>query len=132
MSKIIPMAKWGKDHWSMLGYIETLCVDSTRGGVGEIDFRLVRRKGGPDWKSSYGTRLWGFFQSRDPKLLLRNHDDMDCLYDIESAGFVEVLSVANGFVKMTAAGSAMASLLREHKASGGMFATFRPGIKDCA
>jgi hypothetical protein len=131
----VPVKKFGKDHWSLFGYVECCCVDGSK-GVGELDPRRIRIKtktGMLAWKEQYGSRLSGFFdfaERSDPKkaeeagLQLLNHDDLDCLDDLEEAGFVEVLSTANLFVKMTAKGSEVCGLLRAHKASGKNFSDF--------
>lgn len=136
--------RWNKDHWSLLGYLETLAVDGKE-GVGTIDHSRVRCNekrhpllsagGGVGWKQSYGTRLKGFFQfdkRADPDasaaagLQLLEHDDWDCLDDLEAAGFVEILSTVNGFFRLTKEGIEMSAVLRDHKARGCMFATFEP------
>lgn len=135
------MKDFGKDHWSLLAYIETLLVDSVHRGVGVIDKRRVRsnEKTHPmhavnanlssaiRWKPEYGTRLSGFWidgERTDPKRQLSDHDDWDCLNDLESAGLLEVLSEANGFVRLTDKGLTVAGLLRAWKAKGGVFSTF--------
>jgi hypothetical protein len=146
-----PVEKFGKDHWSLLAYVEDLCVNG-REGLGEIDPRKLRcnpathqtmycaHSSPVHWKPSYGTRLAGFFDFEDrgdPEkaiaagLQLRDHDDWDCLEDLEAAGYVEVLSLANGVVRMTKGGCEVASQLRTHKASGGHFAGFRLATESC-
>ena len=136
--------KFGKDHWSMLAYVEHCCVNG-RDGFGEIDRRRVRCNPNTNhmlagiysdvqWKLNYSTRLAGFFdfeERSDPEkaiaagLQLRDHDDWDCLNDLEAAGYIEVLSLVNGFVKMTDKGCGVAAKLRAYKVRGGQFAGFR-------
>ncbi len=125
----ISPALFGKDHWSLLAYVETRCVDDK----GKLDKRHLRcnPKGahsihavnanilGPRWEPTWGTRIKGG--------QLDQHDDWCCLEDLEAAGYVEITSAVNAFVKLTKAGVAMAALLRAHKAAGGQFATFAPG-----
>lgn len=139
-----PVHKFGKDHWSMLAYVETCCVDG-RDGHGLLDFSRVRCNpirhpllaGSAalcgSWKLNYSTRLSGFFDfadRSDPEkaiaagLMLRDHDDWDCLDDLQAAGYVEIESLANGIVKLTELGMDVAGRLRSHKASGKHFATF--------
>lgn len=137
----IKVTDFGKDHFSLLAYIETLCVDSSRGGIGELDKRRIRcnprrhplhsvanQFGGPHgWKKEWGTRLSGFFlkgDKRDEKRRLGSHDDWDCMDDLEKAGLIEIISEANGYVKLTDKGIVVAGRLREWKAKGGVFATF--------
>lgn len=138
-----PVAKYGKDHWSLLAYVENCCVNGQE-GIGEIDRRRVRCNPNtrpmlagvqnPQWKLNYSTRLadlFDFEDRTDPEkaiaagLQLRDHDDWDCLEDLEAAGYVEVLSLVNGFVKMTENGCGVTAKLRAHKAAGGQFAGFR-------
>lgn len=137
--KIVRPGDFGKDHWSTFAYIETLCVDSANKGVGTIDKRRMRsnEKTHPlhavnvpvgKWKPSYGTRLAGYWDSmgkETPARILKSHDDWNCLNDLEKAGLIEVISEANGFVKMTSKGMKVAAELRAYKAGGGMFSGFR-------
>lgn len=135
----VSIERFGKDHWSLLAYIETCCVDSAQEGIGTLDNRRMRchpkhpkqhivvHGAGGGWQESYGTRLRGFFgpdNQTHPEHRLPDHDDWDCLDDIEAAGLVEVLNVANGFVRMTPAGIEVAAALRKHKALGGTLASF--------
>lgn len=139
--KTVKPGDFGKDHWSLLGYLETLCVDSINQGVGSIDKRRVRCNpkrhplhavnanfGVGGWKPEYGTRLSGFWtdgDKTDPKRQIKSHDDYDCLNDLEAAGFVEVISEANGYVRMTKLGQTVAGDLRRHKAAGGYFSNYK-------
>lgn len=138
-----PVDKFGKDHWSALAYVESCCVDGDK-GLGHLDPRRMRcnqevhaalaAPAQPRWDAAYSTRLAGFFDFPErglPEraiaagLMLHGHDDWDCLDDLEAAGFVEVVSLANSLVKMTDVGSKAAAALRAHKAKGGQFAGFR-------
>jgi hypothetical protein len=135
---------FGKDHWSMLAYVETCCVDGDN-GHGRLHLSRVRCNprrhplmasaavGDVRWKLSYSTRLRGFFEfdgRSDPEkaiaagLMLADHDDWDCLEDLQSAGYVEIVSMANGAVRMTGPGLVVAAQLRAHKCSGQQYATF--------
>ena len=71
------------------------------------------------WKPSHSTRL------RD-NMIIDGHDDWDCLDDLDDAGLVEIISLINGFVRMTDYGLAITALLRKHKASGGKYRDFVP------
>jgi hypothetical protein len=141
----IAVESWGKDHWSLLAYVETLCVDSRKKGVGEIDNRRMRtneethpllcsgllvRKGLNAWKSEYGTRLAGYFgiDENVASKQLPDHDDWDAIDDLEHAGLIEILSLANGLVRMTDKGKTVSAALRSFKSSGGNFADFRVAV----
>jgi hypothetical protein len=136
--KTIPIEKFGKDHWSLLAFIECLCVDNN-GNVDDANKMrmrcneqthpqyLVRPRGGL-WSPKYGTRLKGFFDKYDPKLQLPKHDDWNCVEDLEAGGLVKRIGTGiNPVFELTIIGKAIATKLREHKASGGMFATFNLG-----
>lgn len=136
----IPMKDFGKDHWSTLAYVETLCVESSQKGVGTLDWKHVRvnennhplqainfRTTHVAWKRDFGSMLRGYFRpdgSVNTRRRRGDHDDIDCLDDLEQEGLIELLSMANGFVKLTDKGRRISGLLREHKSKGGSFATF--------
>ena len=142
MTEHVAVERFGKDHWSLLAYVETRCVDG-KGGVGSLVPAHLR--GNPathpllanylptGWKQSYSTRLKGFFQypgRGDPAraiadgFMVDGHDDWDCLDDLEAAGYLEVLSLSNPAVQLTPLGIEVAAKLRKHKAQGGLFASF--------
>jgi hypothetical protein len=139
--KSVRIEDWGKDHWSLLAYLETLCVDSHLKGVGTLDKRRMRCNGKRHpmhdvnknmgvgaWSPDYGSRLAGFWDSMGkmvPERQIKSHDDWDCLNDIEKAGLIEVISEANGFVKLTEKGMKIVGELRSYKAKGGMYSGFR-------
>ena len=135
----VKIAEFGKDHWSLFGYLETCTVDlhpSTPGG-GEFNHERIRinsgrhapvnrRRSGPDWKPSYGSRLCGYFDAEDPALQLPWHDDWDCVEDMEREDLLRIVNYVNGFFILTPLGLNVASALRRHKTNGGMFADFNP------
>jgi len=135
---MVNVKDFGKDHWSLLAYVEDCCVNSQE-GTGELDRLRMRCNSerhpllvafrGPmgKWQESYGTRLKGYWKEDGTENLKRklcSHDDWDCLDDLDDNGFIETLSMVNGLVVMTEMGLGVASKLREHKAEGGMFANF--------
>lgn len=132
----IEPSDFGKDHWSLLAYVETCCVDGN-GGIGTLDGRRLRchterhpllSQSHASWKPSYGTRLsryWPNGKTPDPTRLLEHHDDFDCLDDLAQAGLLTIHSLVNGFVTMTELGQRVAGALRAHKATGQPFATFQ-------
>ena len=139
-----PVEKYGKDHWSLLAYIECLCVDGTK-GVGKIDMRKMRcneqihpllvGNSNVKWREDYCTRLAGFFDYEHRNdigkcfaegFLLKGHDDWCCLEDLHDAGIIEIITLENGFVKMTEFGCDVAAKLRRFKALGkGNYADFK-------
>jgi len=123
-TKNIPMKKWGKDHWSVLAYIECRCVDNK----GQIDRRHLRvdPKRHPDlahveWDEDVPTILAK--GEKKPK-----HDDIDCIEDLEKEGIVKWLGTGiNPVFELTDFGLQISSNLRKHKSKGGNFASFRNG-----
>jgi hypothetical protein len=99
----VPMARWGKDHWTTFAYVETRWVDY--GGMLNHDQMRCDRKRHPAFFAArprafgadndgakYETRLkteqpvdgrWGF-------VALFGHDDYDCLADAIREGLIEV------------------------------------------
>lgn len=129
MSKTISITEWGKDHWSLLGYFQTLVMDargSTNGrSVGQIQYRHLRvnRTTHPmvahqrDWDPAHCTRL-------KTSSALPEHDDIDCWDDMNAAGLIEMMSLPNGFVSFTKKGVLVIVALMEHKIGGGSFSEF--------
>jgi hypothetical protein len=141
-SEGIPVSRWGKDHWSLLAYVESLVVDAPD-KVGTVNRQRVRCNPGRHpllqgtrdgiWQPNYGTRLAGFFEyaqrtdltaAETAGFFLPEHDDWDCLDDLDVANLVETLSLINGKVLLTPVGSVIAAQLRLHKQQGGQFANF--------
>lgn len=123
MSEITVFAtQFGKDHWSLLAYLETCCVDLS----GEVDKRRMRCNGeehpmlnvnGFEWDPKHGTRTKGG--------VLPNHDDWHCLDDLIAAGYVDLVgTMTNPVVALTTRGATMAEQLRRHKMAGGHFHSF--------
>lgn len=136
----VPVHLFGKDHWSLVGYIGSRISSHPAGdaaGVGMMDPRNLRCN--PErhpvhaleqhrgWKSDYGTRLAGFWKDGQavPEFRLPYHDDWDCLNDLESAGLITVWSEINAFVQFTDIGLHVYGQVMEHKAAGKNFASFR-------
>lgn len=122
----VPMAQWGKDHFSTLAYIECRIVDNK----GTIDPRHLRcnpsanghraaNHFGPDVANrEYPTRLHGGTH-------LYGHDDWSCIDDIVAEGILEWHGTGlHPIFKLTECGHRICAAIRKHKAEGGMFATF--------
>jgi hypothetical protein len=140
MSNHVQPNQFGKDHWSMLAYVESVCVDGKQLNHSKMransQTHPLLNSTGLKWREDWGTRLADYFievndlwqvEPDEPKReanRLKQHDDWDCLNDLEAAGFVEVWNTTQGAVKMTDMGQMVAAQLRVHKASGGTFASF--------
>ena len=137
----ITIEKFGKDHWSLFAYIETRTVDYN-GILDKSHLRIkndVVRNSTPYpinvyWKPEYGTKLKGYFDKKDKKLQLPNHDDLDCFDDLKKAGLIKNMGtgfnpVLNHPAELTKFGISVASKLRNHKANGGYFSNFNHLLK---
>lgn len=119
---MVEMDKWSKDHWGLLAYVETRCVDF-KGKLERTHLRCNEnkhplQKGGinPPWQTDYSTRL--------KEGTIEGHDDWDCLEEMEDAGLIEIISMINGFVEITEKGIKVTHRIRKHKIKGGTFSTF--------
>ena len=118
----IPITEFGKDHWSAFAYVETRIVDHG-GVVAKQHLRCIRKRhphraheGGD--ASAYPTRLRGGRTQPD-------HDDWDCLDDLEEAGLLENAGTGmNPVFRLTNLGREVAGKLRGHKGQGGQFSEF--------
>ena len=134
-TKITPK-QFGKDHWSLLAYIETRCVDYkgvldvahlriSDPAIGMGSYHTLYNR--PKWKPEYGTRLAGYFKedgTKDETRQIKNHDDLDCIDELEEAGYIENIGTELTAYKMTKLGNQVAALLRQHKTDGKHYATF--------
>lgn len=136
--KSVPIVKWGKDHWSLLAFIECLCVDF-KGVVSDNHRRNMRCNsrrhpgygywpmGERKWNPAHGSRLKGYFDKNDPALRLGPHDDWDCVEDFEAAGVLENHGTGmNPVFALTTLGQTLVAELRRHKQNKGNFADFNP------
>jgi hypothetical protein len=118
----VPIEDFGRDHWSTFAYIETRVVDY-RGVPDKRHLRcnharhpLFAHEGGDAAK--YPTRMKLNKQ-------LFEHDDWDCLDDLEDVGLIEnVGSGVNRVYALTDLGRSAGSLLRAHKGQGGKYDDF--------
>lgn len=135
----VPIELFGKDHWSLLGYIGARIENNPTGadGIGEMDRRNLRcneerhpmHNHHDGWEPKYGTRLKGYFNNgkTNEDWQIPEHDDWDCLDDLEAAGLITVYSEINGFVGINPGrGMDIYLQLHKHKVEGGHFATFEP------
>jgi len=131
--KINKIQQFGKDHWSLFGYIGTRVADYG----GRLDLIHLRIKnpalqqnilGTMMWKPKYGTRLKGYWNkdgSINSSLLILDHDDYDCLDDLEEAKLIKSFgSGLNPVYKLTKFGAKVHSQLLLHKQAGNNFSDF--------
>lgn len=137
---MINIENFGKDHWSLFAYIESLCVDS-KDAIAQINRSRMRCNperhplldNNNTWLPTYSTRLKGFFDFPDCQnyklaceagFQVDGHDDWNCLEDLEEAGLIEITSMKNRMVMMTDKGLQVSNKMRNFKAKGGSYARF--------
>jgi len=127
----VSINQFGKNHWSLLAYIECRCVnhngklDHTHMRCNEMTHLEFRTPNHPEWEVEDGTKLKGFDKNKvDTNKFLIFHDDWNCLEDLEKEGFVKILSLKEGIVKLMKKGLRESANLRHHKVSGGCFANY--------
>jgi len=135
-AEYVPLALFGKDHWSTLAYIETRIVDHREFRIiGDPRMRTCRRcwriqnsaKGrdralvSVDGGHEYPTRLADGRQAA-------KHCDWDCMQDLIATGILATRGKPDIGKKVTITkhGFPIVAALRQHKARGGTFATFQP------
>ena len=128
MDKII-IEQFGKDHWSLLLYIETRIHNYE----GVLDICHMRIKD-PSWKPEYGTRLFGYWNednTTNSLLQLHYHDDYDCLDDLEAENLIKNIGTGlRPVCTITKKGAKALSQLLLHKQSGKHCSNFIPNRKE--
>lgn len=124
----IPVEQFSKDHWSLFAYVASCWaagnpLDRTRLRVQPRLHPLLAHRSG--WEPEWGTRLKDGTQ-------LPDHDDWDCMYDLEDAGLIRVESAVNGIVTMTEHGDVIAAQIQRYKHDGGQFKEFAPLLEQTA
>ena len=124
----VPPHLWGRDHLSVLLYLETVVV---KGGDPDRDRMRTNVKrhpalAGPSLQAlppEYRTREYPTRLVSGPDLF--DHDDWDCARDLEAAGLLrwEGTGVTPIF-KLTDLGWKVAGKLRRHRADDGTWESF--------
>ena len=140
---MITIEKFGKDHWSLIAYIETCANDGDESNLAKLDKQRLRcnparhpllNVNQTQWKESYGTRVRVGFEdvkNLSPQeliargFILPEHDDWDCLDDLEAAGLIEVISLTQSLVRITPFGISVAHSIRRHKLNNGQYHNYQ-------
>ena len=128
----VPIDRFGHDHWKLLAY-----VDSYAAREGGLDRRRLRcnPQRHPrlasihtprNWNPHHGTRLK---PDEEGEQQLPEHDDWDCLHDLEAAGLVEILSLTNGYARLTPEGRRAYGQMVHFQLRGGALHHFTPKAK---
>lgn len=132
--KINKINQFGKDHWDLFTHIEYRIMNH-QGRLSLVHLRVKNpalqqnMMGINMWKAEYGTRLFGYWNkdgSVNSKLRILNHDDFDCLDDLEEAGLIKSFGTGlNPVYKLTKKGVKVVGLLTLHKQEGKNYADFK-------
>ena len=130
----VPMWKWGRDHWGVLLYIESICVNtSSKEGWARPDHSKIQTNINrhPALEGSrLGTAMDG---ARYPIRLAAgetipgpDYDEWDCSDDMEHELLIEIggSGICPSY-RMTSRGSRAAAALRAHRAAGNSNSSFR-------
>lgn len=109
--KSINKKKFGRDHWSLLVYVESRCVDS----FGSLDERHMRDKHRSGWRPEWSTRI-------KSGSIVPEHDDFDCLLDLHTSGYI--IHENNKYI-LTDEGYRVAGLIRRNRAEGRNYSEFK-------
>lgn len=134
---LIPMGKWGKDHWSTLGYVEAVSVENAGFQVGQDPRMKTNRRHSrvlqacPRPRRTAGFTL-GVVMSPEHATRLKDgtqvdgHDDWACLQDFVGEGLFEYGSEVEPkkVLRLSERGLALTAALRAHKANGGSYSDF--------
>lgn len=121
----VPIEKFGKDHWSTFAYLECRVVDN-EGMPNRTQMRCD-----PDRHPAFAHSSSLGEPRKYPTRIadgesLDNHDDWDCVDDMEAVGLVKIDGTGVFPVwSLTDYGSFVAAKLRAHKGKGGNFSDFR-------
>jgi hypothetical protein len=144
----IPMAYWGKDHWTTLAYAETVIVDCGGFQVGaDAHMRAGRRnyrvmaqecahpkRTGKSTSSLAVVMELAYSTKLNDGQVLSGHDDWSCIQDMAAEGlFAQGPDAVEPGVVLTlsAKGNLVANALREFKRNKGAFVNFR-GLEPAA
>lgn len=129
----ITIEQFGKDHWSLLLYIETR-IHNYKGILDSYHMRIKNPAIRPGWKPEYGTRLFGYWNkdnTTNSHLLLPHHDDYDCLDDLEAEKLIKNIGTGlRPVCEITKKGAKILTQLLLHKQSGGQYSNFIPNKKE--
>lgn len=140
-NELVPMNLWGKDHWSTLGYVESVSETNAGFQVGaDPRMKTNRRHARVLQACPRPKRSSGFLPGvvMDPAHATRlkdgtqveNHDDWACLQDFVAEGLFQFGAEVEPkkVLRLSERGLALTAALRAHKINGGTFATFDPSV----
>lgn len=131
VADIIPMNKWGRDHWSTLAFVATVMADrgqfvmtgDARMRSNRKNFQAMPSTNGIVMRKEHGSRLSDGSSVED-------HDDWCCIQDFAAEGLltVEEIDVGERF-RFSNKGQALVTSLLTHKMKGGTFSNYKaPGL----
>jgi hypothetical protein len=142
MNDYIPMSHWGKDHWSTLGYAETVMVEcggfqvgaDVRMKAGRRNFRVMAQGCSKPKRSGFKNSAFASVMELSQSTKLNNgqvvtgHDDWSCIQDMAAEGLFQQgpEDVEPGVVlTLSEKGNLIVNALREFKRNKGQYGQFR-------
>jgi len=117
----VPPTDWGKDHWSILAFLETMAVDNK--GLVKVAHMRTHPDVHPKYvhhciEKLYPTRLRGGSN-------LAGHDDWSCMEDMIDVGMIfALMRDRRVWIYFTPFGLDVVGALRAFKARGGLYRDF--------
>jgi len=118
-------SEFGKQHWSLLAFIETQVVDKSfpldfrRMSCNNIKRHPLNNGAHFGWDDKYST------ENMNGKQLVLGHDDIDCFDELEQEGYVKNQgTLLNMYPNITDKGWRACAELRKFKGNGGNFKEF--------
>jgi hypothetical protein len=138
---IVPIELWGRDHWALLGYIETIMEAYHHFDIGcdahmrqnAEHLQLMRQKNfsplRPNMHKNLSSRARVMNSEFGSRLIngefVLDHDDWDCIHDMIAYDFFTAKRIKpKDKLVFSDLGLKISSLLRQHKIQGGTFSQF--------
>ncbi len=117
-------SEFGKQHWSLLAFIETQVVDKCF----PLDYRRMscnnKKRGISNGAPFSWDDDWSTENNKSEKLIL-GHDDIDCFEELEKEGFIKNEgTLLNMYPSITDKGWRACAELRKFKGNGGNYVDF--------
>lgn len=135
----LPETVFGKDHWTVLMYAHTHCLQSGFRVVLDAhmrhnrrNYRVLRSSAAHLQAATRSSQQWarvmeaGHATLTFDGSLVEGHDDWDCCQDLVEAGYLEGEVEPLEYLKITEKGMKAVSEITLHKQSGGAYRTFTP------
>lgn len=120
-----PVAEFGREHWALFNRVASQVL-STPSHIATLERERMRCNDSTHSRFlPLGYRPWhGSFGTSTKRETLPQHDDWDCLDDLEVEGLVEIENSTLATVSLTSQGREVFKKLNEYRSRGGSMAAF--------